>query len=246
MQEKSNLIKIGFPRTEEYLEKIKLNQTNYRLTVRDNFVDMDDPKVSQSTKDNIEFIVDITNPLNHTLSVKLKKNHTRAEEQKKLREKVIKKEKQDGTYKNRIDKNMLILYIDNLSRAHFFRKMPKTAEWLSRYVENESSDFKTYQYFRYHSVFYNTLYSNAGMYYGQIEHVNDTSKNVFDLYSKNGYITGFFKDSCETTATSIHDLEPHTHKWDHFGGEVACDYNYDNTDFTSLSVFSGKGSAIRH
>jgi hypothetical protein len=246
LQERENITLIGYPRTEQFDEYVKINQQAYRDEVRGSVIDMNDPNVPDEIKEKIEFVVDISNPQEHKLNVELKPNVERAKEQKKLREKIIEKEKHDGTYNSRIDKNVLILYIDNLSRAHFYRKMPKTAEWLGKYVDNESSEYKTYQYFRYHSAYYNTLYSNAAMYYGQTEHVDKTSSNFFDSYSKNGYITGFFKDSCETTATSIHDLDPHTHKWDHFGGEVACDYNYDNTDFTSLSVFSGKGSAIRH
>ena len=246
LKDRKNVTHIGYPRVEDWDEYIKINQETYRTEVRERLIDMDDPKVPQEIKDKTEFIVDMSNPEHHKLEMTLKPNIKRAEEQRKLRKEIIDKEKEDGTYGSRVDKNMLVIYIDNISRAHFFRKMPKTAEWLSQYVDNEDSDYKTYQYFRYHSSYYNTLYSNAGLYYGQVKHVDDTSKNVFDSYSKNGYVTGFFKDSCETNAVSVHDLEPHTHRWDHFGGEVTCDYNSDNTDFTSLRVFSGKGSAIRH
>lgn len=91
--------------------------------------------------------------------------------------------------------NVLILYFDNLSRAHFFRKLPKTAEWISEFVDNQQSQYSTFQYFRYHSAYYNTLYSNDGMYLGEVGPLNDTTQNVFDSYSQNGYITGFFKDS---------------------------------------------------
>lgn len=246
LKDKDNVTHIGYPRVEDLDEYTKINQEAYRTKVRSNLIDMDDPNVPQEIKDKTEFVVDISDPEHHKLDMKLKPNLKRAEEQRKLRKEIIDNEKTNGTYESRVDKNMLIIYIDNLSRAHFFRKMPKTAEWLAQYVDNEESDYKTYQYFRYHSTYYNTLYSNAAMYYGQVEHVDNTTKNVFDSYAKNGYMTGFFKDSCETNAVSINDPEAKTHRWDHFGGEISCDVNYDNTDFTSLSVFSGKGSAIRH
>jgi len=73
--------------------------------------------------------------------------------------------------------------------------MPKTAEWLGQFVDNPESDFDTYQYFRFHSVYYNTLFTNDAMYFGQVEDVDDVSQNAFTPYSENGYITGFFKDS---------------------------------------------------
>lgn len=238
--------RIGFPRVEKLPTTLRVNQTMYKDYVRDQLIDMNDKEVSQEVKDSVEFVVDISDPNNHKLELTLKPNSTRAAEQKELREQVVSKEKQEGTYQNRVDKNVLILYIDNLSRAHFNRKMPKTAEWLSQYVDNQESEYSTYQYFRYHSVYYNTLFSNNAMYFGAVKHVEDTSENVFDSFSKNGYMTGFFKDSCETISNSIHDQNLRMHSWDHFGGTVACDTNYDDTDFTSLHVFSGKGSAIRH
>jgi len=246
LKDRQNLKRVGFPRVESFPEQIKLNQTLYRPYVRERIVDMDDPKVSQEIKDNIEYVIDISDPENHKLDIDLKPNATRAAEQQTLRDQIIEQEKLQGNFANRIDKNMLILYVDNLSRAHFYRKMPETAKWLEQFVDNQEGDYSAYQYFRYHSVYYNTLYSNDAMYFGEVEDVDDTSGNVFDSYARNGYVTGFFKDSCETNSNSIHDTDPHMHKWDHFGGEISCDSNYDDADFTSLSVFSGKGSAIRH
>jgi hypothetical protein len=35
-------------------------------------------------------------------------------------------------------------------------------------------------------------------------------------------------------------------RWDHFGGTISCDGNFDTTDFKSLSPFTGKMSAINH
>jgi len=246
LKDHKQLTRIGFPRIEDYPEDIKMNKTVFIDYVRSKLVDIDDPELSEQDRSNIEFVVDISNPDHHKLEIDLKHNSTRAHEQKRLREEIIDKEKALGTYESRIDKNVLVLYIDNLSRAHFYRKMPETAEWLSKYVDNEEEDIKAFQYFKYHTSYYNTLYANAGMYYGQVEHVEDTSKNVFDSYSKNGYITGFFKDSCETIAFSNRDEDPHTHRWDHFGGEISCDYNYDTTTVRSLKVFEGKASSIRH
>lgn len=221
MQNNKSLRRVGFPRVEDFPSHISVNQTLYRPYVRQNLIDMDDPAIPQSTKDKVEYVVDISDPDNHKLQLNLKPNAARAAEQKKLRDKIIAKEKKNGTYANRLDKNVLILYLDNLSRPHFNRKMPKTAEWLSQFVDNQDSDYNTYQYFRYHSVYYNTLFSNDAMYFGAVEHVDDTSKNVFDSYSRNGYITGFFKDSCETTSNSIHDKNLRMHRWDHFGGTIS-------------------------
>lgn len=220
IREKEDLRLLGFPRVESFDDQIKVNKTGYRDYIRENIIDMDDPTISQEIKDNIEYTLDVSDESYHKLELTLKPNQTRAEEQRKLRDDIISKEKRDGTFNSRIDKNVLIIYIDNLSRAHFYRKLPKTAEWLSQFVDNQESDLKTFQYFRYHSVFYNTIYSNNALYYGEVEHVKDTSLNLFDSYARNGYITGFFKDSCEANSNSIADPDMKLHHWDHFGGGI--------------------------
>ena len=221
MQGRTGVSKIGFPRIEDYPDELKINQTAYKNYVQEHLIDMDDPTVPQSVKDNIEYVVDISDPYEHKLEFTFKPNATRSAEQKQLREQVVAQEKENGTYSNRLDKNVLILYMDNLSRAHFNRKMPKTAEWLGQYVDNQESEYATYQYFRFHPVFYNTLITNNAMYYGAVEQVEDTSTNVFDSFSENGYMTGFFKDSCETNSNSIYAKNLKLHRWDHFGGSIA-------------------------
>ena len=123
--------------------------------------------------------------------------------------------------------------------------MPKTAEWISKFVDNVDSKFTTFQYFRYYSVFYNTLYTNDAMYFGEVGPLTDTNNDIFDSYSQNGYITGFFKDSWEAHSNSIKTLNPSFHRWTHMGGGITWDKNYDNDDFTSLTIFHGKSSSVR-
>lgn len=189
-----NYTYLGYPRTENYSNQLKADKAYYKIFVRENMVDFNDPTVPEDLKDNSEFILNLTDPLTTSLNMKVKPNITRAEEQRELRESIIEQEKKQGTYENRFDKNVIILYFDNLSRAHFYRKLPKTAKWFSKFTSNEKELTAT-QYFRYHSVYYNTLWSNNAMYYGEIKNLKSTSQNVFDSYSNNGYITGFFKDA---------------------------------------------------
>ena len=54
---------------------------------------MDDPDVPQNVKDNIEFVLDVSNNNSHILHVDLKKNYTRSEEAKQLRSKILEEEK---------------------------------------------------------------------------------------------------------------------------------------------------------
>jgi len=217
MQQRQNLTYLGYPRTEDYQNELKADKAKYKVYVKSHMVDMSDPNVSQETKDNVEFLLNFTNPLETKLHLNVKRNTTRAKEQEQLRKEIIDREKREGTYDSRIDKNVLILYFDNLSRAHFYRKMPRTAEWLGKFVSGDK-DLNAYQYFRYHSVYYNTLWSNNALYYGEIKNLKSTSENAFDSYSNNGYITGFSKDACEMTANAFEPDELDSikiHRFDH-------------------------------
>jgi len=238
--------RIGFPRVENFDMSLLLQQEGYRNLIKDNLVDMDDPEVDQNIKDKIEFVIDMTED-DHQLQVDLKKNKTRAEEQKKLREDIVNKEKEDGTYDQRIDKNVLLIYIDNISRAHFIRKMSKTVKWLERFVDNESSEIATYQYLRYHSSMYATSGNNAALYYGQFRDVRNASTNIFDSYSNNGYITAFVPDICEYAPEETSNIHlKGMNRWDHHAGPYSCDPNYDAREDGSLNWFKGAQSASRH
>ena len=111
------------------------------ITPKD-FIDMEDPEVSQNIKDNIEFILDISNEDSHILHVDLKKNYTRAEEAKKIRKKILDDDISKGNVQ-RIDKDVLIIYIDNISRPHFHRKMKKLDKWISQYAGDLSFETAT-------------------------------------------------------------------------------------------------------
>ena len=53
-------------------------------------------------------------------------------------------------------KNVIIMFFDTISRAHFFRKFPKTISFLnkfSRYEKNFSKKKMTiFQFFKYNSI----------------------------------------------------------------------------------------------
>ena len=148
LRNKTSLKTIGYPRVENYTNHQRIYDDDFMRTVASQIIDMDDETIPQEIKDNIEFTVNMTHPYKHDLHVNLKPNATRAEEQKKLRDKIIEEDKKKNKT-DRIDKNVFIFYIDNFSRAHFKRKLPKTVEWLSKYVGDTEEDFELFQFFRY-------------------------------------------------------------------------------------------------
>ena len=237
---------IGFPRLEDWIVKNGYDNLKFHDYGMHNVFDMDDPEVPDYAKQNVEYTVDISDPDNHVMKQELKPNKTRADARRKLREEIIEKEKKEGTYDSRIDLNVLIIYIDNFSRPHFYRQLPKTVEYLEKYYQSEE-DIEVLQFMRFHSAYYNTLRTNNGLYYGQVDFLQDDSTNVFDSFSRNGYMTGFFKDACQTHANLFSPNKTFTlHRWDHRGGIISCDNNYSSKGrIPQLKYFSGKDSSLR-
>lgn len=116
-----------------------MDEAEYKDLVLSGVIDMDDPEVPQAIKDNIEFVIDVTDDKQHTLSFQLKKNETRAAEASRIRKQVLEKDKMVNNTE-RIDKDVLIIYMDNISRVHFHRKMKKLSKWLDQYA------YDTYDY----------------------------------------------------------------------------------------------------
>lgn len=137
----------------------------------------------------------------------------------KEREKIIKKKKL-------LYKNILILFLDTLSRAHFHRKFPKTIKFLnkfSKYETNESKKNMTiFQYFKYNSLFTYTDPNLKAAYYGA---KNDGSGIHFsNFFKNNGYIIGRVNAFCEKE--SVFDEKNDTKflhgTWDHEGLSLGC------------------------
>ena len=124
-----DLLTCAFRYDDKYLHKI----------IADDFIDMDDPEVPQRVKDNIEFVLDVSDINAHILHVELKKNQTRADEAKLLRQQVLDSDRQTGNT-DRIDKDVLVFYIDNISRPNFHRKLKKLSKWLDEFADGAEAE----------------------------------------------------------------------------------------------------------
>lgn len=90
--------------------------------------------------------------------------------------------------------NVLILNFDAISRAHFLRRLPKTAKYLESVHESGSASL--FQFFRYHSVGVTTVRNLKAMYAGDWEGSGDDGTTLWELYTENGYVTAVVDNSC--------------------------------------------------
>ena len=150
------------------------------------------------------------------IKIKIHKNTTLIKE----------KEKVGSRYNNKsMFKNVIVMFFDTISRAHFFRKFPKTIYFLNKFSKYETNFSKkkitVFQFFKYHSIGTYTIPNLKAAYCGAKVDGNGT---YFTNYFKNqGYILGKATTSCEKS-NLVFDKNKNINllRWDHEGISIPC------------------------
>jgi hypothetical protein len=186
-----------------------------------NYIDMDKDKIDIPPE--FEIIFDKNDKGN--LKIKITPNKTLIKERRKLEN------------KNSLLKNVLIFFLDTISRKKFQTALPLTSTWIEKYMkqthrtplENKDSDsLRAYQFLKFHSVGGYTHINIQPMLYGN----SMKSKSGIDInayFQENGYITGFILDQCNNgliwDSSRKYTKKIKTVAWDHFGNGIFCDNN---------------------
>ena len=151
------------------------------------------------------------------LMINIRKNETLIKE----RENLIKKRKTKLLYKN-----ILILFFDTLSRAHFFRKLPKTINFLNQFSKYQTNtlikNMTVFQYFKYNSINTFTAPNLIASYYGG--KVNGNGTHFGNYFKDNGFIIGRVNNFCEKEVViNKGNIKSFNHSiWDHEGSSIGC------------------------
>ena len=111
---------LGFPRSEKWKFFPDSNFGYITKTAMKNVINMEDKNISDDIKKNIEVTVNYyKNP--PEVAIDLKVNENLIKERRKT----------FGTFFNKVlNKNILYVFIDSLSRVNFRRKLPKLYSWI--------------------------------------------------------------------------------------------------------------------
>ena len=139
-----------------------------------------------------------------------------------LSEKQAKKTSEEGTPK----KNILFLYIDSLSRPHFFRKMNYLSQFLSKFNSNKASYYELFQFMKYQS-FKNDFYNNGiqTIFYEKMpkrKHSELTYSHILTLFKKKGYITAQSANYC------FKEFYPIQKEYNYFQKTLLDEYDHEN------------------
>lgn len=134
--------RLGFPRTENWDYKSQAKRKEYNRLVRKGIINMDDPNIKDRIKKEIEVVVDY-NKTPVKLDIKLIKKIGLANERYKKYQRLKSSENfnPNGGF---LPKNVLLFYLDSLSRAEFKRKLPKFHSWMEQFYwrNNHTSNYK--------------------------------------------------------------------------------------------------------
>ena len=150
--------------------------------------------------------------------------------------------------------NILFLYIDALSRPHFFRKMKRLSKFLEKFNSNKTLSYESFQFLKYQS-FKNDYYSSGiqTIFYQKSQesmYLKNQNTHILSLLKKQGYITGQSANYCFKEFQSI-EKESNFFKstkieeYDHENIAMFCDpFFYDNKNSETKNI-KGINSAIK-
>ena len=152
------------------------------------------------------------------IEMHIKKNITLEEERKKLSKNGVK------------IKNIIFIYFDILSRAHFHRKLPDFSKFLSDLSRLSNNKYESFEFFKYHTFGNDVTHtSTLSMLFGKDSLTNDKPLNIISHLKKNGYITAQSANICsQNLNVNLNTNNILNEKFDHENVAMFCDplYNF--------------------
>ena len=229
-----NTLTIGFPlvnKNESFFTFV--NYSYFRNLYFENLVDMNNSTLINLLGDKKpEISVDFSKNINGEMNIHLIKNKSLSDERKKLEGNVT-------PYSN----NIIILYIDSVSRALSIRQLKKTLNFFEKFISYKgnynpkypSENFHSFQFFKYHSCKYWTVGNYPPLFYG--DYRAPSNKLITSHLKKNGFVTCYASDNCGI------DFTAHVHNYSFDDAydyqSINCDPNYAYPN-SKLNCFYGK------
>ena len=229
-----NTLRIGFPLTNKDRECLKDSKDEVIISKYffRNLIDMDN--INKNNSYQPELIVDFSKNPSGEFLINLTFNKTLSDERKILETKV-----------KPYSKNIMILFIDSVSRGNSLRQLKKTLNFFEKFMSYKGGynknfpeeNFHSFQFFKYHSFDGYTSENFPPLFYGN-KRENKVLVLLTKYFKENGYITGYVGDYCQRDNTrTFHDLtyeEAHDHQF------VLCDPNKNDANKYTVKCFYGK------
>ena len=172
------------------------------------------------------------------IKINVIRNETLSKERKKIAEN-----------KHSLYNNVLVVYVDALSRNHFQRKIHKLSKYIEPYmlynINETQKKFTTFQFMKYNTLKGLTLPNIKSMFYGISLNESD-GINLVKFYKEQGYVTGHTGTTCGKEIFSVNGLLQSQHldydNWDHENIAMFCDQNFFDWRYP---VYKGVASFLK-
>ena len=233
--------RIGYPLTNKdpiCFYDYEENNNIVKDFIYKNLVDMDNKTIINKFIEKYpEIEIDFSNNNFGKMNINLKFN-------KSLSNKKKKKENYVKPYSN----NIMILYIDSVSRANSIRQLKKTLKFFEKFMLYKGNNKKKYptenyhsfQFFKYHSFLYHTRDNYPLIFYGS-RREEKTIILITKFLNENGFVTCYANDFClKDNVRTFHNMslsEVYDHQF------MICDPNTFHYNRNSIKCLYGKINA---
>ena len=223
----NNTIRFGYPLTnkdpfffKDFIQEDHIARGLFFKTCLNNLIDMDNKVLLKSKfKNEIpEMVIDFSNNTNGQVRINLNFNKTLSILRKK-----------DELKTNPYSENLMILYIDSVSRGNSLRQLKKSTKFFEKFMAYEggfhpkypTEKYHSFQFFKYHAFLGHTANNYPKIFYG-----NNRGKNIIRItkyLKENGYVTGLASDSCQRDLIRTNHIMKFEEVCDH--EMIICDPN---------------------
>ena len=201
-----------------------------------NLVDMENTEVLDKyyKYKSPEIVIDFSNNNQGEMNIKVNFNKTLSEERKLL-------EKNSSPF----SENLLLIYIDSVSRANSIRQLKKTMNFFEKFMSYKGNfnekypeeNYHSFQFFKYYSFEQFTAGNWPFLFYGQDKGIKN--KHLITKYFKeNGYVTCNANDFCDKENTRTYHSLSEEEIYDH--QMIFCDPNNDGISTLTMRCLYGK------
>ena len=229
---------IGYPLTNKDLSCSRDFDDDINLMKNcflENLVDLENKKVlDQYFKNKIpEVEVDFSNNQYGEMHINVNYNNTLSEER-------ILNEINSTPYSN----NILILFIDSVSRVNSIRHLKKTLNFFEKFMlfngssldKSPSEKFHSFQFFKYHSFQHATPFNYPLLFYGRPR--NRSIVLITKYLKENGYVTCYSGEICAKDHSRTNHNFTIEEVYDHHF--IICDPNRESININTIRCLYGK------
>ena len=240
-QNKSDVKRIGYPITIGNKEEIKGSPAPYSNSLltflKINLINMDEfENKNISNVKKPEVIVDFNENEFGKLNININYNEKLAKTRLELS-------------KNNNSNNIIFLFMDNLSRAHFYRQFKKTSKFLKQFFSykgfslNSQQTFHGFEFLKYHKFDGATLTNAIPMFSGVYYDPKNRMVSIVKDLKHSGYITCNSQDICHKELMGIGNIDNYSYiEFDHEYASPNCDPNIYSF---SYGLIGGENSILK-